>query len=829
MQRICRVILLLSLAILSLPFSGMAQDLFDFFSAKGLEAKKVGEGTAAESLFFPGSEERKASGEKGKPSEEVPERFSGIPEGEAPAESTGARRPATRRPEAEPLSPVEKAYLERTGDYGVELRQVGYDFLRSSPARAPSPPVPPPSSYRLGPGDELFLYLIGPPPGLDLSSVSHLIVDREGRIYLPGLGVLPVWGRTVAETEEILSRRLKANLRLTPGRLRYFPVYVSGEVKDPGAVLVSGVDTVVEALSRAGGATKLGSLRRIRLTRDSGEEILIDLYDLILRGRPLRHFLRDGDVIFVPPLAHTAAVGGEVRRPGIYEFRPGETVADLFSLAGGILPSGYRYRVILERYRANEELFVREFALEDPALGKLPLEDGDLLIIRKVTSLKRNSLRVEGHTPYPGVYEYRPGLTLSAFLTEDFFFPDTSLETAIVERDEGRNPRYISFSPADVLSGRFDLALEPGDVIRLFPARFYEPVRLAGCVDSGFVPYREGLTLKKALAGRNFCREVGLLKAEIYRSGKKGLERVKKIYLSDLLLRDRSEADVPLSPGDLVIVRVVSPGEAAEEVSVAGQVLRPGTYPLREGMRLYDLLKLAGGFRKRAYPAGLVLVRESVAALQRERLRWALIRMRKTLEKEEAGILQAELSPAEKMARQEAFKARRRLLALMEKVEVTGRITGLRVPEDLEALKDSPSNVLLEPGDRIYVPRRPANVLVFGEVNNPSALLYREGLSVRDYIRLAGGFGKFADKKEIFVIRANGEAFSGAGGPAIGWDPEGRRFVAGGQVLNYKPRPGEAIVVPTKIKVPVMWRPLIRDVIQIIYQSALTVFTITNL
>jgi len=731
-------------------------------------------------------------------------------------------------------SPLEKRFNERAKVYGISLQQIGYNFFQTTKVPT-SATLPVARNYILGPGDELLLYVIGSPPGLDLSGISQLFVDREGKIYIPGLGVFYVWGKTLSEAEELLSRELKTNLRLTLGRLRHFPVYVSGEVFYPGAILVSGVDTVVEALVKAGGVKKTGSLREIILTRrTSAQKEKIDLYALVLQGKPLHTLLRDGDVILVPPLRHAVAIGGEIRRPGIYEFLPGETMAQLIELAGGLLPSSYRYRVVLERYEANQRLTVKEYSLEDENFQRLSLRDGDLVIVKQVLPLPENGIQLIGHTPYPGLYEYKPGLTLRTFLKQDLFYRDTSRKVALLERrEQGKEPQYISFAPEKVFSGEFDLSLKAGDLIRLFPADFYKPVRLVGCVNPGFVPYHEGLTLREALAKKELCLPPKKLKVEIYRE-KEGSSpfKLRTIFLADLLIANRQETNVELLPGDLILIQKISPQEVVEKVIVTGQVKRPGTYPLRKGMRLYDLLKEAGGFEERAYPPGIVIFRESVARMQKTRLERAVIELRKTLEKEEAGILQAELSPAEKEARKEAFEAQRRLLAAMEKVEVTGRIAGLIIPENLEKLRHSPSNILLEDGDQIYVPRRPASVLVFGEVNNPSAILYQKGFTVRDYILRAGGFTKYADVEEIFIIRPNGEAFSGKGKvEAISWDPKGKRFVRGryGNLLAYEPVPGEAIIIPTKIRVPIMWRPLIRDVIQILYQSALTVFTITNL
>ena len=171
----------------------------------------------------------------------------------------------------------------------------------------------------------------------------------------------------------------------------------------------------------------------------------------------------------------------------------------------------------------------------------------------------------------------------------------------------------------------------------------------------------------------------------------------------------------------------------------------------------------------------------------------------------------------------------------MEKAQVTGRISGIVVPYDLENLKNSPYNILLEDGDEIYIPKKPGSVLVFGEIYNPSALIYVKGMTVRDYLAMAGGLTKDADKENIFVIKADGSVVSSSN-LNRGKDWDGRNLPEWGKpaeyatgILDYRLKPGDAIIVPTKVHVPTMWRPLIKDVMQIIYQGAITIYTITKL
>jgi protein involved in polysaccharide export with SLBB domain len=312
-------------------------------------------------------------------------------------------------------------------------------------------------------------------------------------------------------------------------------------------------------------------------------------------------------------------------------------------------------------------------------------------------------------------------------------------------------------------------------------------------------------------------------------------EPIISVFLYDLLMQKNPDLDIPLQPGDRVVIQKIKPEELVEKVTVAGYVKHPGVFRVDEKTTLYDVLKAAGGFKEGAYPQGIVVLRKSVKEMQKERIARAISLMRQELEKEEAGVMQSDLTQDELRVRQSAFEAKRRLLEEIEKAQVTGRISGIVVPYDLEKLKNSPYNILLEDGDKIYIPKKPGSVLVFGEIYNPSALVYVKGMTVRDYLSMAGGLTKDADKENIFVIKADGSVVSSSN-LNRGKDWNGRNLPEWGRpeeystnVLDYKLMPGDAIVVPTEVHVPTMWRPLIKDVMQIIYQGAITIYTITKL
>ncbi|WP_456397756.1 SLBB domain-containing protein [Desulfurobacterium sp.] len=855
------------------------------------------------------------------------------------------------------LTPIENIFYSRTKTLGIKLKQFGYNFFIGK--KLPALSIPVDKSYILGPGDELFLYVIGNPPNINMAQITKLVVDREGKIYIPGFGVFYVWGKTLGEAESLISKALGVNIKLTVGRLRTFPVYVSGEVRNPGAVIVTGANTVIDAITMAGGVKGTGSLRNIvvrRTTPKGIKTIHIDFYKLFLKGEPINMRLKDGDVIFIPPIKNVAGIGGSVKRPAIYELKGKETLKDLIKMAGGVLPSAYKYKVIIQRYKNNEFLEVIEGSLSDKSFMSQQLHSGDLVVIKKVISVPQNAVMVEGYTAYPGLYEYKPGMKLSDLLKPDMFLLDTNMKFGLILRQypTGTPPEYITFIPEDVINGKNDIKLmpqdiiylykfgttknidfnkvknafvvegeikypgvyaykkgmklsgilkpdiltlntnlyyaeidrrdpetlaikeikefvpmdilnhktdieiKPLDVIKFYPKFVFPPIKVSGAVKNPhFIPYHNGMKLTDALSGTKFKEDIKNLKVNIYRKlsanarSASALEKaqnikiqaenstqiiksnVKSVYLYDLLIKHKKEDNITLNPGDSIVVREVAPDEIVEKVSVSGYVKNPGTFKITSKTTLYDVLKAAGGFRKNAYPRGIIILRNSVREMEKARLSKAILQMRQELEKEQAGIMQSDLSQQELAARQSAFESKKKLLELMEKTQVSGRITGIVVPKNLEKLKNSPYNILLEDGDQIIVPKKPSSVLVFGEVYNPGAIVYQKGMTVKDYLKLCGGLTKDADSENIFVIKADGTTLSSDKKFSfITWNSQERRFLWGTpeeNILNYKLQPGDAVIVPTKIHVPTMWRPLIKDVIQIIYQSALTVYTVTHI
>jgi|TARA_A100001015_G_scaffold175733_1_gene195472 polysaccharide export outer membrane protein len=187
-------------------------------------------------------------------------------------------------------------------------------------------------------------------------------------------------------------------------------------------------------------------------------------------------------------------------------------------------------------------------------------------------------------------------------------------------------------------------------------------------------------------------------------------------------------------------------------VSLEGSFISPGIYGAKQGERLSDLIKRAGGYKKNAYPYGGVLARKSVA--EKEKL--AFLKSADQLEASIASAISSGRISSVGGDPSLALSSISSLITNLENIEPIGRIVA---EFDLDLLERSPEkDLILEPGDRIFIPERPSTITVTGQVLSPTSFSFDPGKKVRNYISLAGGYAEDADKNRTLVIYPNGQA-----------------------------------------------------------------------
>ena len=187
-------------------------------------------------------------------------------------------------------------------------------------------------------------------------------------------------------------------------------------------------------------------------------------------------------------------------------------------------------------------------------------------------------------------------------------------------------------------------------------------------------------------------------------------------------------------------------------VSLEGSFVSPGMYGAKQGEKLSDLIKRAGGYKKNAYPYGGVLARKSVA----EKEKIAFMKSADQLEESIATAISSGRISSVGGDPTMALSSISGLISDLEDIDPIGRVV---TEFDLDLLERSPEkDIVLEPGDRIFIPERPSTVTVSGQVLAPTSFSFDPSFKVKNYIDLAGGYSEDADRNRTLVIYPNGMA-----------------------------------------------------------------------
>lgn len=685
-----------------------------------------------------------------------------------------------------------------------ELKRFGLDVFAAGRMRNGNLDLPAGPDYVLGPGDNLTIDVWG-----GVSRRMLRTVDREGRVVLPEAGTVVIAGLTLAQATAAIEKALQPQYRnakvdVSLARVRSVRVYVVGEVVRPGAYDVSSLSTALNALYLAGGPTQRGSLRRLEQYRGKERVRSIDLYDLLLRGvRSDTERLQAGDTILVPAAGPQVAMSGMVRRPAIYELRDEADLSQAVDLAGGLLPSATLHKITVERVIAHTQRITTSIDLPDgtagdamrQALATFRVQDGDRVRVAPIRPQSMQTVYLEGHVVQPGKYAYRSGMQLSDLLRSyEDLLPEPAAHAEIVRLvAPDYHPVTIEFNLHELLDATDPVTLQPFDTVRIFGRYDVDApkVTVSGEVlRPGEYPLSKGMTaadLLRAAGGfnRSAYREQAELGSYEVEAGQKVLLERQTIAMSEALAGDAS-ADVALKPGDELMVRKLSGWtEIGSAVTLNGEVVHPGKYAIQAGERLSSVIRRAGGFRPEAYPAAAVLQRLEVKA-RAEESRAEMIRQL------ELGGAQPKVGPGANGQETAAALAamqqqQQQMLARLRSQPVSGRLV-IRINSEVQQWANTPADVEVRAGDVLTVPKRPDFILVAGQVYNAAALNYLPGKSGSWYLARAGGPTRMADRKSIFIVRANGSVESGSSG---GW------FT--GDALHSKLYPGDTIVVPEKV------------------------------
>ena len=727
----------------------------------------------------------------------------------------------------------------------------GYDLFEGVPSTfAPVKDIQVPIDYVVGPGDTFNVQLYG-----NETASYSLTVGRDGRIKFPKLGPISVSGMGFDSARAALEHRVAEQLigtqvSVTMGDLRSIRVFVLGEAEKPGSYTVSGLSTMTNALFVSGGVKTIGSLRNIQLKRNGNLVAVLDLYDLLLHGDTSGdRQLMPGDVIFIPPIGVTTTVYGAVRRPAVYELKKERTAAQLVDIAGGLSPDADATLAQLERIDSSRLREMRNIDLSSSAGRNTEIANGDKLRVPAIRPTLENSVQLSGNVFRPGAFQYREGLRLTDVLSSfDELRPNADRHYVMIRREVPPEEKIevISADLERALSARGSAAdpqLHARDRIIVFDltanrARTVAPiiedlqlqasatkpaqlVVIGGEVrDPGSYPLEPAMHISDliraggSLEDSAYAGEAELTRYEVV-DGKERQTELLDVNLA-AIRRNEPGADLELKPYDFLVIKKTPQWETPGTIVLAGELRHPGRFPIHHGETLSSALKRAGGLTDLGFDEGAVFIRDELKQREKEQLEMLTNRLQSDLA---ALSLEAVSTSAVTSgggggggSAASALAVGQQLIQQLRNTKPVGRLV-VDLHQVVNGRPGGPGDVLLRDGDMLLVPKKTQDITVLGEVESPTSHIYRAGLSREDYIAKSGGATQKADRKRIYIVRANGDVVSGG---RRGWFRRSR---------SVEIRPGDTIVVPldTERIAPL---PLWTSVTTIIYNLAIAILAI---
>lgn len=627
-------------------------------------------------------------------------------------------------------------------------------FLSKKLTFAPSLNIPTPKDYILSAGDEVRINVWG-----NSQLNLKLKISPDGTVIIPNLGPVLLSGHTIESAESSLQQELgriisdlsdgsgegNTFLSLSLNKVRSIKVNILGEADTPGTYTLPAYATLFNALYAAGGVNDIGSLRSIKVFRNSKEVADLDVYDFLLHGKTDNNIrLEENDMIIVGPYEGLAAAKGKVKRNRIFEMKKGETLKNLLHMAGGFTGDAYTQDVQIKRK------FGRRYQIAtvtENDFATFVMQDGDTLNVDSVIPFYENRLVVTGSVWRPGEYELSSNLhtvkqliSLAGGLKGDEFTGRAQLTRL--------NPDFtttiLAIDVRGILNGTSeDIELQEEDKLH-FPSIFdlREPytIKVCGAVNLGdtVLPYHHNMTVEDAIVLAGGLKEAAAtINVEVARRMKdpdmttNNPTQIAKQFnftLSEGLQVLSGDTVFTLEPFDEVFVRY-SPGyEAQQVVKVDGEIMFQGDYVLsKKNLRLSDLITKAGGMKPGAYVKG--------ASLKR------------TLTEDEKRRVETLLKMSQNKGSAEAMEGMN--------LNIKEYPVGIDLVKAL-ANPGSADDVILRDGDKLFIPQQQSTVNISGAVMYENSITYNKGVSVKEYIMQAGGYQDIARKYPI-VVYMNGK------------------------------------------------------------------------
>ena len=603
-----------------------------------------------------------------------------------------------------------------------------------------------------------------------LTTVSHALFVSGGVSDIASLRNIQVKraGKVVANFDlyDLLIHGDSSNdIILKPGDVVFVPsvgaqVKVEGLVKRPAIFELKKGETAKELLAMAGGLkpgayTKNAVVERFKNNRK--EVLTVDFS----ASNIINYIPQDGDRIRFNTVSaqynNVVNLVGAVVRPGSYQWYEGKRISDVLkSVRGDLLPQAdLSYGLVVREININGDIEVHQFdvaqAIVKNAQNDLTLNANDKIIIFSEFEEKQQEQ-----------------LTLSA--TGSGTKKDKSIEEAA--RDENSNDlsadSYSPYSRNNLLAPIIKQLKRQAST-----QQSIQLVEVNGSVTyPGVYPLTVGAEAADLITAAGGLLESAYTKqAEITRMVNGDASQVEHVKINLEQLIGSNESSLALQSKDSLNIFAIPNWQENVKVTLKGEFKFPGTYTIRRGETLSNLLERAGGFSDFAEQNAAIFTRLSVKQQEQQQLARLATELRRDVASKS---FQDSVSTSAL-----TYDEMNKLLNDLASVEALGRLV-----IDLPLIQNNQQTLVLQDGDTLYVPSKRDSISVVGEVNYATTHLYKAGVSLDDYLELSGGLKERADDDRIYIIKASG---------AVSIPNSGNWFAPGNKQML---EPGDTIVVP---------------------------------
>jgi len=651
-------------------------------------------------------------------------------------------------------------------------------------------------------------------------SLRHILLKRQGSTI------------TDFDLYDLLVSGDKSkDVTLLPGDVIFIPpvgpqVAITGSVRHPGIFELKDEKTnIQQLLADAGGASTIASDSRISIDRIQDHHAR-EAMEVAFDTTGLATTLRDGDLLrvlsIVPRYRKTVTLRGNTANPGNFAWHEGMKLSELIPDRDSLLTRDYWWR------RTQLGLPTPEF--QPYVAGPVQYQPTNPVDLQSRQSFQQwqleNSMRRLPNGQYvPVVPDNQQGQQSSQDqknnIVNEYPYAQGSLYlqgNPPVLVPQNNNANGANANGTQDQSQQLALGSQQQDNGSLTGDRR---------ASSGSVGLNQNKLVTQNTAAATRKTDVKLSAPEIdwnyaviQRLNPSTLKTsLIPIHLGKLVMDHDPSENLTLQPGDVVTVFSqadirVPVAQQTKFVRLEGEFVNSGIYSVDPGETLRQVVARAGGLAPGAYLYGSEFTRESTRVLQQQRIDEYVQSLELEIQRGALAQANTAITVTDATSAETSARSAQQLLNRLHQLRATGRVV-LQISPD-SASMDGVPDLPLEDGDTFMVPPKPATVNVVGSVYDQNSFLYTGERRVGDYLKLSGGPDRDADKKHMFIVRADGSVVSRTVNSGV-W---GNTFDAA------KMNPGDTVVVPEKTLRPTALRGLL-DWSQLFSQVALGVASVS--